>query len=222
MNTHKSIKVAALSSRFLLSEGLKSLLTGHPDFVFSDHITGREHIEQRLLKSRPDVLIVDGEMPLFKDVEQLIQLKTKLSDLSLLIMADQYETGQARRLIEAGIQGLVYCSCDRPEIENAIYAICTGERFICGRILEEVLVDMNRPPEYKPVNLSGREIEIINSVAEGLSSKEIKEVLNLSVHTINTHKRNIYRKLGINKSSDLIRFALKNGMMENTVPALNT
>lgn len=215
MNYHKHIKVATLSNRFLLSEGLKSLITEHPDFVFTDLLISTENIELVLVKSKPDILIVDGEMAFFKEVTDIIQLKTRFPKLNFIIMANNYAVMQIKKLIASGIHGFLYCDCDRPEIEKAIYATYTGERFICGKILDIVLVDMNKPQDCKLVNLSDREIEIINSVAEGLSSKEIKEVLNLSVHTINTHKRNIYRKLGINKSSDLIRFAVKNGLMGN-------
>lgn len=219
MRAGKKIKVTVLSSRFLIGEGLRSMITDHTDFSFTDFIISAEKTEQALVKLKPDVLIIDSGSDFIKDPEAIVALKEKFNRLNVLIMSDHYEATEVRRLIAAGIHVLLYCDCERLEIESAIHAVYKQERFICNKLLDILLLDMNKPYNCEPVNLSDREMEIINSVAEGLSSKEIKEVLNLSVHTINTHKRNIYRKLGINKSSDLIRFAVKNGMMEDFGPS---
>lgn len=211
----KKIKVAVLSNRFLIGEGLKSLVSGRSDYLFVNWITSEKKLDHVVTKTKPDVLIIDTETDFVNDTNSIIHLKQKYRQLNFLIMADHYEATDIRKMIAAGIHVLLFCDCERTEIEGAISAVYNKERFICNRIVDAILTDLEKPKDCGLVNLSDREMEIINSVAEGLSSKEIKEVLHLSVHTINTHKRNIYRKLGINKSSDLIRFAVKNGMMAN-------
>ena len=108
-------------------------------------------------------------------------------------------------------------SADEEEILNAINSISKGEKFICHKIIDIIL---DKPKnilddDCKPINLSIRELEIIQQNALGLSAKEIGEKLFISTHTVYTHKKNIMKKLQINSSSELILFAIKHGIIAN-------
>lgn len=212
MNKRRPIKIVVLSERFLLSEGLKSFITTNSDFLYVAHIAEPERLEERLKGYDPDMMILDWEMPVLKDTEHIVKLKKGLPSTSFIMVSDHYDVMTIKQLSSHNINSFLYSGCNREELENAVYATYAGNRFICGKVLDVILDEKEKFRACDAVDLSIREVEIINLIAQGLASKEIKEALKLSIHTINTHKRNIYRKLKFNKSSDLILFALKHNM----------
>ncbi|MBK8497322.1 MAG: response regulator transcription factor [Flavobacteriales bacterium] len=121
--------------------------------------------------------------------------------------------------VRAGVTSYVKKDCDLDEIVDAVVSTAAGKRFFCGKILEtlrKASFDVDRflaePLTCAPVTLSERECEIIGLIAEGKSYTRIADQLNLSAHTVTTHRRNIMQKLGVNSTAAVVLYAVKNGM----------
>ncbi len=121
--------------------------------------------------------------------------------------------------VRAGVTSYVKKDCDLAEIVDAVLDTADGKRFFCGQILEtlrKASYDVERfltePLSCAPVTLSERECEVIGLIAEGKSYTRIAEQLNLSAHTVTTHRRNIMQKLGVNNTAAVVLYAVKNGL----------
>lgn len=121
--------------------------------------------------------------------------------------------------VRAGVTSYVKKDCDLDEIVDAVVSTAAGKRFFCGKILEtlrKASFDVDRflaePLSCAPVALSERECEIIGLISEGRSYTRIAEQLNLSAHTVTTHRRNIMQKLGVNNTAAVVLYAVKNGL----------
>ena len=113
--------------------------------------------------------------------------------------------------------GLLLTHCSGKEIVDGIEKAIQQEKFFCAKVID-YLLERSRLPEEEdcsPIPLSPREIEIVQLTSQGLIAKEVADQLNLSLHTIYTHRKNIMRKLGINSVSEMILFAVRNGLVEN-------
>ncbi len=129
------------------------------------------------------------------------------------------ETENAREvlwLLEQGVDGYLTRECDRDEIIHAIYAIIKGERFFCNKVLN-ILVERHmmkdEEDDCSATNLTLREMDITRLIAEGKTSKEIATHLHISQHTVQTHRKNIMRKLKVNSVSELTLYAVNTGLI---------
>ncbi len=109
----------------------------------------------------------------------------------------------------SSIDGYIFLCCHTEEVLKALLAVSRGEKFFCDKALGYILSSKNKMESCNPVNLSEREMEILKLIVKGFSSKEISEELNVSFHTITTHRKNICKKLKVNKVSELIATAHK-------------
>jgi DNA-binding NarL/FixJ family response regulator len=129
------------------------------------------------------------------------------------------ETENAREvlwLLEQGVDGYLTRECDRDEIIHAIYAIIKGERFFCNKVLN-ILVERHmmkdEEDDCSATNLTLREMDITRLIAEGKTSKEVANQLHISQHTVQTHRKNIMRKLKVNSVSELTLYAVNTGLI---------
>jgi DNA-binding NarL/FixJ family response regulator len=125
-------------------------------------------------------------------------------------------------LLDSGITSYLLKECDKAEIMDAINSTIKDQKFICGKIVSI----LTSAPELTVTNtlikkigcdgmhVTERETEIIKAIAEGLSNKLIADKLNLSTHTVNTHRKNIMQKLGVNNTAGVVMFAVKNNLLE--------
>ena len=118
--------------------------------------------------------------------------------------------------METGISGFVTKECSQQEIVAAIYATAKGEKFFCNKVLELIL-DKHLQKEEKdkclPTDLSVREVEVVQLTASGLNARQVAEKLNLSHHTVYTHRKNVMKKLGLGSVSELTLYAVKTGLI---------
>jgi DNA-binding NarL/FixJ family response regulator len=122
--------------------------------------------------------------------------------------------------LKAGVSGYVKKDCSKQEIIDAVRAIGEGDQFFCGQILEAIRNEKIDPQDADhvdfscaPVNISKRELEIIGMIAEGRTNSQIADMLFLSGHTVNTHRRNIMQKLGVNNTAAVVLYAVKMGIV---------
>ncbi len=217
-------KVLIADKNYLSRIGLELLIGGLNGFDLVPSVCGDENdLIQQLQLSKPQLLIID-HLSLGISHLQLKHLLAKHKRTKTLLITDTLSKTESTAALSIGTTAYLLKECDKTEILEAINATLNGERFICGKIAGL----MNASEEIKPSNafikslncdgfsVTDREIEIIREIAIGLSNKQIADKLNLSTHTVNTHRRNVMTKLGVNNTAGVVMFAVKNRILEET------
>lgn len=213
------IKIIVTGSNYLFSKGMECLIKESPDFELTAMVADEFELIDKLSNKEADVLAID-----LTSIEwtQTLYNKIKKCAPSLKILA--FNTGQHKKEISTalgmGVTSYLLSCCDEAEITEAILKTHNGERFLCGKVVEMLIAKNPAAYEECPlysvcggVNISEREIEIIRCVSEGLSNQEIADKLFLSIHTVNTHRKNIMSKLGITNTASLVMYAVRNQLI---------
>ncbi len=188
------------------------MLSQYSTVVLTKEASNIESLECNLNQEEPDVLMLDYKTIGFSNLSKLKSLIDIYPGLGVLIISDFRDSSEVQLILNTGVNGILLKECDEEEIMEAIEAIANKERFFCGTILEMLQENEEDGFSCSPVNLSEREIEIIGLITDGLSSKAIADTLFLSIHTVNTHRKNILKKLNVKSSSELVNYAFKIGI----------
>lgn len=131
--------------------------------------------------------------------------KKRIPDNVLLVIRETQDVASIRRSIQSGIRGLVTIHCSEKEILHAARTVALGERFFCSKVLD-ALVDS---PENPSSLVSDREKQVLDLIAKGKTTSEIALQLNISVHTVNSHRKNMLKKLNLKSPVQLVTFAIE-------------
>jgi len=202
---------------FLLRAGIRYITEQDSRF---DIVKESEHFGEtkRHLKQTPgDLLICDYQAEGWNGPQGIRTLLDDYSDLKVLVISDDNDPDNVMKMIDWKVPGFLTPHCDRAEMVNALLAAAKGERFYCNKVLQLLL---DRSMGIEPVEtceksiLTTRELEIVKLIAEGNSGPEIGRLIHLSPHTVYTHRKNIMKKLKIQGTSELIRFAISEGLFK--------
>ena len=206
------MKVFIADSSVLIREGLKSVINSVPGVCVVGEAENSGELIPNLVNLCPDILFINYASPLIVecDVELIINA---FPNIKVIGITDRPDRNSVIRYIKHNIDGHLLYSCDTKEISDSMFSVMKGERFFCGKVIE-VMDKENAQKSFKceGVRLSRRELEVIEFVAQGLSNKEIAEVMFLSVHTILTHRKNLMNKLGLKNTASLVVYAVQNGL----------
>lgn len=215
-----AIRILIADNSVIVRRGLESLLTGVAGIELVGECCDRESLEEEVMLKTPDVLVLDT-FSLRITAEDVQRLKKSCPQIKLLAITGFQAKEEFQRTMDAGVISLLLTECDKEEIIEAINKTSEGERFLCGKIAEILMSEKNYkyPDELKNVSCAGigiteREAEIVRLIAFGLSNKQIADKLFLSTHTVNTHRKNIMSKLGVNNTAGVVMFAVKNKLLE--------
>ncbi|GAB3830480.1 LuxR C-terminal-related transcriptional regulator [Pontibacter rugosus] len=207
-----STKVLVADANLLIRKGIIALLQQQEGLEVIAEAESEEELLQLVQTQQPDVVLLDCNQPGLLELAKIATLKSLGGKTNLLIITDDCGKDTVMEALKAGATGYVLKVCGEQEIVNAVRATARGERFMCSQVLESVFAEPNKPQVEHP--LTAREIEIIQLIAEGKSTMEIAEKLFLSHHTINSHRKNILRKLGIKSPAELVVKALDLGIVK--------
>lgn len=215
------IKVVLADRHDLTSAGIKAFIAERNDLTLIKAPTTKNALLKSLKENKPDVLIADYNIQGFLTLKDLAEAKAISSQTKLLIVSSDNDLENINRVLESGISGYVTKECSKQEIVNAIYATAKGQKFFCNKILDILLEKHNQKEDEncEPTNLSKRETEILKLIAKGNSTLKIADKLHLSHHTVNTHRKNILKKLKVKSPTELIIYAMNTGLIkpnENT------
>lgn len=213
------IKVIIADAQFLIRLALRTVIENNK---FNIEIIGEVNSFEALMllasQNRPDVVLLDYTQKEGFSIENIKMLKKSFSKTNILIISSDNNKYNIYKAIDFGGIGYLTKDCDQDEILNAIAAVAKGEKFMCHKIIDIVL-DKDKgasPSNCLPINISFRELEIIELTANGKSAKEIAKDLFLSTHTVYTHKKNIMKKIGVNTTSELILYAIQNDLVRTS------
>ncbi|MEP3390327.1 MAG: response regulator transcription factor [Reichenbachiella sp.] len=149
-----------------------------------------------------------------KSLPQIAQLILQ-PNIDVLLVVDLANHSLIQELKEMGIRGILTTHCDAQEIKTALESIRLGKRFYCGDILDVLIKPQIQEKAVKGDEiLSSREIEVLEWVVKGLTTQQIAEKLSVSTHTINSHRKNMLKKLGLTSPVELIVYAVKFGIID--------
>lgn len=208
------IKTFVADSNFLIAEGLKNVLTSCTEIEVLGSASSGEDMIERVSQLKPDVLLVDysSEKLSFADVTDVMR---KMPSLRIIGIVHECDVNQVKRLIKLGINGHLMNDCDKDEIIDSVKSCAKGDKFFCGQVLDKLNWSEGQESAHgcDPINISERELEVLQLIAEGLTTKQIAEKLHLSFHTVMTHRKNMMAKLGLNNTAGLIVYAVKENLI---------
>jgi DNA-binding NarL/FixJ family response regulator len=216
----KTLRILIADDHDLLRRGVRVLLQSHPGWeVCAEASTGRDAVS-KVEQLRPDIAILDISMPDLNGLEAARRIRKASPNTEVLILSVHYTDQLIRDILEAGIRGYIVKSDSDRDLIIAVETLAKHKPFFTPRATEVILSDFNTGgirtelPESLPNRLTSRETEIVQLLAEGKSSKEVAASLNISVKTAETHRANIMRKLQLHTVSELVRYAVRNQIIE--------
>lgn len=215
----KNIRILIVDDHEIVRRGLKALLESRTGWIVcGEAATGREAVVFAA-QHRPDIVIMDIKMPELNGLEATRQIRKILPKTEIVILSLYYSDQLVREIVEAGARAYVLKSDAGCDLLTAVEALANKRSFFTSGAAQ-VLIDGFRKPApatQTPLmhkSLTAREREVVQLLAEGKSSKEVAVALAISVKTAETHRSNIMRKLEIHSVIELVRYAVKNNMIE--------
>jgi DNA-binding NarL/FixJ family response regulator len=206
-----TIRIVLVDDHQMLRDGLRTIVNLNEEFeVVGEAADGRKAIE--LASSlRPDVVVMDVVMPGMNGIEATQQILTESPETKIVALSVYTDKRYVTRMLEAGATGYVLKVAAHGLLLEAIRAVMRGDVFLSPEIA-------HLASEWQPSSnsvfrtLGSREREVLQLIAEGKTSLEIAALLHIAPKTVDTHRQNIMRKLGIHRLADLVRYALREGL----------
>jgi DNA-binding NarL/FixJ family response regulator len=214
----KQTRVLLADDHKLMRAGLRMIVDQHPEFtVVGEADDGRQAVSlAETLK--PDVVVMDIGMPRLNGIEAAAQIAETHPEIGIVMLSMHSDEGYVLRALKAGARAYLLKDSAELDLIRAITAVIDGKSFFSPAVSKVLLQDYMRKLSRSGAEdsfdlLSPREREILQLVAEGNSSKEVAVLLNLSVHTVETHRANIMQKLGLRGIPELILYAVRKGLI---------
>ena len=216
----KSITVLLAEDHQIVREGLRALLKLEPDIqVVAEADNGRDAV--KLTASlNPDVVVMDIAMPLLNGLEAARQILSAAPTTRLLILSAHSDDAYVERVMELGAAGYLVKQTAAHILPTAIREIHRGKLFFSPTITKRLPNHQTKPTaagKKNPANLTTREMEVLQLVAEGKANKESADVLHISIKTIEKHRQKVMEKLNIHDTASLTRYAIAHGIIESSV-----
>lgn len=217
----KQISIFLVDDHQLVRDGIKALLTGLTDIVIIGEANSGHELMDQIGHATPDIILMDISLPDISGIDLTRQLSREHPGVKILILSMYTNEDFIFNALKAGAMGYLPKNTSRQELLDAIYALNNGQEFLGSSISKVILksyirhaTEEDKSPESIQTPLSGREIEILRLYAEGLNNKEISEKLSISIRTVESHKNHIVRKLGLKSTVDMVKFAIRNKIIE--------
>jgi DNA-binding NarL/FixJ family response regulator len=213
-------RIFLVDDHTIVRDGIRALLANEPGIeVVGEANHGQELLD--LLRTTPtDVVLLDMNMPVLDGLATTQRLLVEYPDVRILVLSMLSHERYIGQLLDAGAHGYVLKSADKGEILVAIHTVASGKQFLCSELgltmLRKVLAreEVNEDQEAKkPNQLTRRESEILQLLAEGLTTSEMAEKLFTSKRTIETHRQNILEKTNTKNTAALIKLAMTQGLL---------
>lgn len=211
------LRVVLADDHAIVRAGLKALIDGHPDMEVVGEAADGGMACARANELRPDVVVMDVSMPGVNGVQATRDLRSQLPQVKVLALTVHEERSYLRELMDAGASGYVLKRSAAEDLVHALRVVARGDVYLDPSVAMAVLGARARahpPDESLGHDLSERETEVLQLIAQGHSNKEIAARLAISVKTVETYKARSMDKLGLRGRADIVRFALQKGWLQ--------
>jgi DNA-binding NarL/FixJ family response regulator len=214
----KQIRILLADDHNVIRKGLRLLLDSQPDFtVVGEAANGLQAVEQAAA-TKPDVVVLDISMPHLSGTEAAQRIHELLPGAAIVILSMHADEGYVMRALRAGAKGYLLKDSAESDLIEAIKAVNQGRAFFSPEISQMLVEDYMHEMRARGVDdsydlLTAREREILHLLAEGNSNKDIASLLNISLFTVETHRRNLQEKLNVRSVAELILYAVRKGVI---------
>ncbi len=211
------ISIVVADDHGIVREGLRRLLETEPDFtVCAEASDGREVLRQ-IANSKPDVAVLDITMPKLGGLETLERIRAEHKNTKVVLLSVHADPAFIQSAVALGVDGYVLKNGPAKDIVTADREVMNGGSFFSPVVAKEI-VEQLRSPKSESDNpfslLTGREREVLHLIADGLSAKEVAVELSISTKTVEAQRTSLMRKLNVRKATELVRYALRHGLIE--------
>ena len=212
------IRVLLADDHTLIRAGLRMVVVSQPDFtVVGEASDGREAVALAE-QLKPDIIVMDIGMPSLNGIEACRQIHDSLPGTQVIMLSMHSDEGYVLRALKAGAKGYMLKDSAEADLASAIRAVTAGKSFFSPAVSKILLEDYMRKLKRTGAEdsfdlLSPREREVLQLVAEGKSSKEVANLLSLSVYTVETHRAKVMQKLNLHNIPELILYAVRKGVI---------
>jgi len=213
-----SIRVLIADDHTLFREGLRALFASEGDIeVVGEAADGQEAV-RRALELRPEVVVMDLMMPIMNGIEATRELQAKLPESKVLVLSMYDDEEHVQRLLASGASGYMLKKATSDELVRALREVVAGGIPLDPSVAAKVVKDYVRrvQGEEEPnqsSELTPREVEVLKLIAQGLSNQTIADQLGLSRKTVDVHRANLMRKLDLHTVTELVKYALRRGLI---------
>jgi DNA-binding NarL/FixJ family response regulator len=195
----------------MVAQGLASLL--RDDFDLVGTVGDGEALIDAAQRLRPDVIVADMAMPVMDGLEALHQLTAARIDAKVIFLTMHADVQLVTKALRAGASGYVLKHSAGEELITAIQEVLQGRTYLTPLIAKDVITSLMAPEQQAAVTLTPRQREVLRLIAEGQRMKEIAATLQLSTRTVETHKYDMMRALGVQSTAELVRYAIHLGLV---------
>jgi DNA-binding NarL/FixJ family response regulator len=210
----KRTRILLADDHAVVRQGFKMILEAQSDMeIVGEAGNGREAVELAE-KLRPDVVVMDVAMPELNGIEAARRLVDTMPHAKVLALSMHKDSVYVREILRAGARGYLLKDSVAADLVAAVRAVASGQSWLSPAVSNAVLDDYRRHVTNPIDLLTSREREVLQMLAEGKTNKEIAGVLNLSVYTVDAHRGRIMEKLNLHSINELVRFAVRNGLID--------
>jgi len=210
----KKIRILLADDHAMVRQGFRMILAAQSDMeIVGEAGNGRETVELAE-QLHPDVVVMDVAMPELNGIEATRRLAVSAPRTRVLALSMYKDSVYVREILRAGARGYLLKDAIDRDLLSAVRSVASGEGYLSPAVSDAVLSDYRRHVTDPLDLLSSREREILQMIAEGKTNKEIATALKLSVYTVDSHRGRIMDKLNLHSVGELVRFALRNGLID--------
>lgn len=213
------VQILMADENYLQLEGLKKLFETVEDIQVKQTVRDEQEIVNEISESQPDIIMMDLHSPICNGIRAIRQIHTFYPKIRILILTNLCSIEAIRSALEAGASGYLLKQCTFKELLQAVRAVSEGNSYFHPRVSKLILSGIMQPGHgviagtETDASLTDREMEVLHLVAEGYSNQEIAKQLFISTKTVQTHRRNIMDKLGFHDRVDLVKYAIRKGII---------
>ena len=208
------LKILIADDHEVVRFGLCQVLEAQPNWsVVAEAADGKEAVA-KALETKPDVCIVDYSLPMMKGLGVTRQIRARVPKSEILIFTMHENEVLVQELLKAGAKGYLLKSDARTHLIEAVASLANHRPYFTPKVSEAVLDTYLARPEKAMSVITNRERTVLQLIAEGHTSKEVARILNIGLKTVDTHRASIMRKLQITSAAGLVRYAVRNKIIE--------
>lgn len=207
------LQILIVDDHQILLDGIEAMLHGVGDFKVIGKCSDGNTALDFLNENQVDVLLTDLYMPKMTGMELTQKVKKRFPNVKVLALSVSYDVSIVHDLIDAGISGFIIKTIGRDELIEAIKTIAQGNIYFSREVSNEILRSLSNRTEEEVYHLTEREIEIVKLIAQEFSNAEIANKLCISERTVETHRKNIYRKTNTKTIVGLIKYAIEHKLI---------
>jgi two-component system, NarL family, nitrate/nitrite response regulator NarL len=208
----RRIKVVLVDDHHIVLDGLESLLQQEPEFQVLASLRSGEEVLDLLKTQQPQILLTDFSLPGISGIDFVRHVRRLYPQIKIIVLSMHDEAHIIKSVLKEGVEGYLLKNIQHSELKSAIRHVAQGLPYVSPEVTRLLMDEMNKPKD-EPELLTERELDVLRLIAKEFSNKEIADKLFISERTVETHRKNIFRKTKTSSLVGLIKFAYEHKMV---------